>query len=205
MKIQLIDINNYMAVAYQKAFEDRQEIFVKNGSAFSEPTEAIVSPANSYAFLDGGFDAVITRVLGSNVQINAQKKVKDEYNGELLVGQACYIETGSDLVPYCILAPTMRCPTILGDRTVNPYLAARAIFLLLKQENLPFKSVTIPGLGTGVGQVPYELCAHQVRKAYDDFYVGNYKFPLTWKEAMDNHQKLYKKTNESLRDLQFKP
>lgn len=203
MKIQLIDYNREMAEAFKIAFADVLKVEVHNNSAFAIPTECIVSPANSFGFMDGGFDATITTYLGVGVQIAVQDKIRKEYNGELLVGQALYVETGNSKIPYCISAPTMRVPTFLGPKSVNAYLAARAIFIILKN-NPPFKTVTIPGLGTGVGAVPYDVCAKQMRQAYDDFYVNDApKFPMSWHEAQLEHQMLYEVSKENTKDIQF--
>lgn len=204
MKIQLIDYNREMGAAYKEAFKDVSEVEVHTNSAFAIPTECIVSPANSFGFMDGGFDATITKYLGHQVQSNVQKIIKEYYNGELLVGQAIFVATENPLVPYCISAPTMRVPMYLGQESINAYLAARAIFLLLKQP-VPFKSVTIPGLGTGVGAVPYDVCAKQVRMAYDEFFLGKTnEFPKTWYQAQFRHQMLFKKAPEETRDIQHK-
>lgn len=181
MKIQLIDYNREMGAAYKEAFKDIPDVEVHTNSAFA-----------------------ITKYLGQQVQNNVQKLIKEYYNGELLVGQALFVATENPLVPYCISAPTMRVPMYLGQDSINAYLAARAIFLLLKQP-VPFKTVTIPGLGTGVGAVPYDVCAKQVRKAYDDFYVGNgSEFPKTWHQAQFQHQMLFKKSSNETTDIQFK-
>ena len=104
----------------------------------------------------------------------------------------------------------MRVPMILHD-SANPYLAARAVFLLIQhgifsQGTLQgarvadvVKSVAFPGLGTGVGRVPFDVCARQVRAAIDDVVLGKYQFPRTWFDAQTRHQELY--TDEP-RDLQ---
>lgn len=202
MKIRLIDYNRGMVDAWKIAFAGVDDIEIHQNSAFAIPTECIVSPANSAGYMDGGFDATITNYLGPAVQANVQKRIREEYNGELLVGQAIYVSTENSLVPYCISAPTMRCPIFLGPTSVNAYLAARAIFILLKQPNLPFSSVTIPGLGTGVGKIPYENCAHQMRQAYDDFYLGKWKEPVSWWAAQVEHQKLFRFKANTYVDLQ---
>lgn len=202
MKINLIDYNREMVAAWKVAFDSVPEVEIVQNSAFAIPTECITSPANGFGFMDGGFDATITEYLGPQTQSNVQRKIQEEYDGELLVGQAFYVETGSKLIPYCISAPTMRVPMLLGEKSVNAYLAARAIFLILRRKDLPFKSVTIPGLGTGVGRVPYDICAHQMRVAYELFYLGkNIVFP-SWKFAQDQHQYLCK--SNAYKDLQFK-
>ena len=53
------------------------------------------------------------------------------HHGELLVGTAEIVESGDKGIPFLIAAPTMRVPMIQGE-TVNAYLAARAVFLLIK-------------------------------------------------------------------------
>ena len=115
----------------------------------------------------------------------------EKYNGELLVGQAELIETGNDEIPFCISAPTMRVPMLLID-SPNVYLATRAVFLLLKKESR-IQTITLSGLGTGVGKVPYNICARQMRKAYDDVFGSNIlnKFPTNWEEAQMNHNNLF--------------
>lgn len=204
MKIQLIDYNREMVVAWEKAFAGVTDITIEQNSAFVVPTEAITSPANSHCDMTGGFDLTIVNNLGQACHANAKKKVREEYNGELLVGQAMWVPTENPIVPYMISAPTMRCAQWLGPKSVNAYLAARAIFLLLKQPNLPFNTVTIPGLGTGVGKVPYDICAHQMRVAYEEFYLGKYVYPENWSDAQKHQQYLCKVQLEEMVDLQFK-
>lgn len=87
----------------------------------------------------------------------------------------------------------------MGKETVNVYLASKAVFYLLKKETR-IKTVTISGLGTGVGQVPYDVCAKQMKQAYTDSWLNQYSFPITWDEAQARHQLLY---SDTYRDLQF--
>lgn len=102
----------------------------------------------------------------------------------------------------------MRVPMKLPHDSVNVYLAMRAILLKLKEVNPPSKrdselefTVTISGLGTGIGQLPYNICARQMRLAYNDFWVGKNYFPETWNEAQDKHQII--SINEIKGDLQY--
>ena len=123
--------------------------------------------------------------LGWQVQQKLQKQIREKYNGELLVGQAELIETGNEEIPFCISAPTMRVPMIL-ENSPNVYLATRAVLLLAKNEPR-IKTITMSGMGTGVGKVPYNICAKQMKQAYDDVILGKYKFPETWEEASKNN------------------
>lgn len=198
MKIQLIDRNKEMCNQWNLHFKDCKDVITHCGDFFSLKTDCVVSPANSFGYMDGGLDMVISRKLGWQVQEKLQKQIQEKYFGELLVGQAELVETDFAEIPFCISAPTMRVPLILKD-TVNVYLASKAIFYLLKKESR-IKTVTISGLGTGVGQVPYDVCAKQMKQAYTDIWLNEYAFPNTWHEAQTRHQLLY---SNDYRDLQY--
>jgi O-acetyl-ADP-ribose deacetylase (regulator of RNase III) len=63
----------------------------------------------------------------------------------------------------------MRTPTILGPETDHPYRAARAVLELAGSERgVLLDRVAFPGLGTGVGRVPPEVCARQMRRALQE-------------------------------------
>ena len=192
LKIQLVDSNKEMCDAWNLAFKDCSNITIFNGDFFALPTDCVVSPANSFGFMNGGLDLAISDTLGWDVQGKLQQIIKEKYFGELLVGQAELIETSNKNIPYCISAPTMRVPLTLSN-SVNVYLAAKAIFQLL-QSNPQIKTVTISGLGTGVGMVPFDICANQMKKAYDDIWLGLIEFPNTLYQAKQEHCKLFSHT-----------
>lgn len=198
MKIQLIDSSLQMCTAWKSQFRGCDDVTIFQGDFFEKSTDCIISPANSFGFMNGGLDLLISEIMGWQVQEQLQKRIKEEHNGELLVGQAVLIETNFISIPFLISAPTMRVPMILKD-SVNVYLASRAIFLLLKQNHHRISIVTFSGLATGIGQVPYDICAKQMKQAYDDVWLEKFVFPDTWSEAQKNHQLLYSKT---YRDLQ---
>jgi hypothetical protein len=114
-----------------------------------------------------------------------QKKIQEEFDGELLVGQALTVPTDFADFPTLISAPTMRVPLNLTG-TPNVYLAAKAIFLTVKK--MPDETTClIPGLGTGCGSVFFSQCAQRMRMAYEDFYLGDYRFPKKLFEANLKH------------------
>lgn len=113
------------------------------------PVDALVSPANSFGFMDGGLDAQYTRHFGKHLQENLQTVIKEQYDGQLLVGQAITIPTSeekysffrfahekirrgaryskkSDAALFMICAPTMIIPQDIAN-TINVYLATRAV------------------------------------------------------------------------------
>jgi O-acetyl-ADP-ribose deacetylase (regulator of RNase III) len=198
MKIQLIDTNTEMCAAWERHFKDCN-ITILCEDIFSSNTDCVVSPGNSFGFMDGGIDVVLEQIL--NVQSKLQMQINENYNGELLVGQAILVETENIAIPFLIAAPTMRVPMILGD-SPNVYLASRALFILLKQNEDRFNSVSIPGFGTGVGKMSCDIAARQMKKAFDDIWLNKYVFPMSWYDAQIQHQLLY---SNNWRDLQEKP
>lgn len=205
MKIILVDRNIEMCNQWNLQFKDCKDVEVYCDDFFSIQSDCMVSPNNSFGFMDGGLDDKIRKFYEKN-DIDIEKTVQGEikeHNGELLVGQAIYFSFNSKKFPDLIVAPTMRVPMILGKESINIYLAMRAILLELKELSNPnhsrVKSIKVSGLGTGVGQVPYDICAKQMKQAYDDVWLNKYEFPTDWSEAQIKHQLLY---SDDYRDLQ---
>jgi O-acetyl-ADP-ribose deacetylase (regulator of RNase III) len=169
-KFILADRHPALVEAWQNEFRNHPNFEFYAGDVFDKKAEVIVSPANSFGIMDGGIDLVYSQKMGWDLSKRLQEKIRDEYDGELLVGQAAVLETNYPQFPYMISAPTMRIPMFLRG-TPNVYLAAKAIFLAMKKFDDGLTCL-IPGLGTGCGAVPYELCAQKMRLAYEDFYIG---------------------------------
>jgi O-acetyl-ADP-ribose deacetylase (regulator of RNase III) len=177
-----------LADAWERFCGEFGFVEVSRESILEADADAVVSPANSFGFMDGGIDAIYRDHFGPAIQDNVRKAILEQHHGELLVGDALMVETGDERIPRLICAPTMRVPMRLGE-TVNPYLAARAVFLLAEREGV--KRVAMPGLGTGVGRVSGNVCAHQVAQAIRDVLLGEYRLPRSWAEASERHQLLY--------------
>ncbi len=199
MQIILADLNSNLVDVWKADFKHVDGVSVHQGSIFGVDCDALVSPANSYGYMDGGIDLEISRFFGWHVQQRLQERIKTVHHGELLVGQADIVPTDHANIPYLIAAPTMRVPMTLGRKTVNPYLAMRAILLLVKfgmlENGQPVqevvKTVAVPGLGTGVGQVPPEVCSHQMLEAVSDVLFDMYQYPTSWLSAATRHESLY--------------
>lgn len=200
LKLNLIDINPKMLQAWDRYFHDMEDVQIVGGDFFSKPADAVVSPANSFGFMDGGLDMHISMKLGWNVQKRLQTQIHDDYHGELLVGQAAVVITDSEQFPYVISAPTMRVPMILGRETVNPYLAAKAA-LIKAVEHPDIHTLTFSGLGTSVGRVPFDVAAGQMYEAYCEVVLGEFKFPDTWHSAQKKHQSMYSKEFHDLQQI----
>jgi len=175
MKIYLRDRNPAMAKAWEYYFQVVDDVHVSCGDIFAPgdhmKVDAIVSPANSFGFMDGGIDFVYSSVLGWGMSEDLRRKINVMYDGELLVGQATSIDIRDSnpetKIPYLISAPTMRVPMKVAH-TVNAFLAFKAA-LKVAQEHPDINSFVCPGLGTAVGEMPYKRCAAQMFEAYSMF------------------------------------
>ena len=176
--------------AWSEQFAGTVDVIVTDCSILDVDCDAVVSPANSFGFMDGGIDAIYSQHFGWDLQLKLRRKILDNHHGELLVGSAEIVETGDGRHPYLVAAPTMRVPMRLGKETINPYLATRAALLLAKRVGA-IRAIAFPGMGTGVGRVPAEICARQMRTAYDEVILGSFRLPQSWAEATERHQLLY--------------
>jgi len=210
VKIHLAAVENDLAEAWERHCGDLPGVHVHRGSILDLNVDAVVSPANSFGFMDGGIDHLYSERFGWGVEKRLQALIRTRHHGELLVGAAEIVETQQMPIMYVIAAPTMRVPMRLAE-TVNPYLAARAALLLIKHGTIPegtctgeavssvVTSVAFPGLATGIGTVGPNTCAHQMRVAIEEVVLGKRPFPRTWAEAQQEHQLLY---TDRVRDLQ---
>jgi O-acetyl-ADP-ribose deacetylase (regulator of RNase III) len=210
MNIVLSAVESDLADAWERHCGGLPHVTIHRGSILELSVDAVVSPANSFGFMDGGIDHLYSSHFGWHVQDRLQELIRQRHHGELLVGAAEIVETDSLRIPYVIAAPTMRVPMILKE-TVNPYLATRAVLLLIQRGTIvsgpltgepisaAIQSVAFPGLGTGIGRVDPNTCARQVRSAIDEVVFGCTVFPNTWSEAQCRHQKLY---TDWTRDIQ---
>lgn len=164
-KLILRDKNPQLVEAWKRAFSDVPEVEVGCGHIFDVPAYAIVSPANSFGFMDGGIDAVYSARFGWGLSETLQKIIFEEHYGELPVGEATSLDIEPEDPNYTVLicAPTMRVPMDIRG-TVNAYLAMRAV--LIESLTGCFESVLCPGLGTAVGKLEPEIAAYQMREAY---------------------------------------
>lgn len=113
--------------------------------------ESIVNPANSLMIMGGGVAGAIKRVAGDEVEREAQRYAP------VPVGSAIVTSAGKlSNIRYIIHAPTMEKPAM--KTTVEKVrMAVRAA--LSKARELGISEVAFPGMGTGVGGLPYSTAA----------------------------------------------
>jgi O-acetyl-ADP-ribose deacetylase (regulator of RNase III) len=202
IEIHLRDIGRSLVDAWSREFAGIPSVTISCGDIFSTKAEnigpqdpiditadAIVSPANSFGFMDGGIDAVYTYQFGDGLQQRLQAVIAEAYGGELPVGSAVIVPTYHAAIPWCISAPTMRVPRDVAD-TVNAYLAFRAALRAVLEHNAGgrprIERVLCPGLGTAVGRMPVGRCARQMRAAWDRVLGDNPAMPRSLRAAADD-------------------
>lgn len=150
---------------------------------FEFEADAIVSPANSYGFMDGGLDWYISKHCGWDVQESLQNLIKNRDLRELLVGEALIVPCFQGKFGFVISAPTMRVPKRITD-IHDVFLAARAATRKAMLHHC--ESVVFPGMGTGVGGVNPQIAIRMIKKGIDEA-LNPPAFPETWQDAQTKH------------------
>ena len=100
LHLHLRDLSHTLVTAWREAFREVPEVEISHGDIFSTRpgivrpgdgidvrADAVVSPANSFGFMDGGIDAVLTHQLGPQVQHDLRARLRADWGGELPVGR----------------------------------------------------------------------------------------------------------------------
>jgi O-acetyl-ADP-ribose deacetylase len=111
--------------------------------------DAIVNPANSYGYMGGGIAGAIKEAGGQEVELEAISQAP------IPIGTAV-ITSGGSLGIKIIHSPTMEQPAASTDlETIKE--ATKAALDCADENNI--KQLAIPGMGTGIGQVPKDKAA----------------------------------------------
>lgn len=184
MNILLCYQDGPLGDAWLHAFRDLPGVRVVCDDICQLSADAIVSPANSFGFMDGGLDRLLSERFGWDLEKRVRHSIQERPMKELLVGEALVMPTEDSSVPWLICAPTMRVPMRIRT-SVNAYLAMKALLLAAKAhtETPAIETVAIPGLGTGIGELAPEIAALQMAQAYREVVLNNVTTPDTFVEA----------------------
>lgn len=166
LKIYLLDRNPEMYAAWNKHFYGRNNVSIVC-SDFVEfmrryKVDCVVSPANSYGIMDGGYDEAISAWFGGDLQERVQQYIIDNLYGEQPVGSSIIIDTNLEGVKL-IHTPTMRTPSIIKDESLVYHCTRSCLITAL---NGGVNSVVVPAFGAATGCVPYDTVAHMMWRAY---------------------------------------
>jgi O-acetyl-ADP-ribose deacetylase (regulator of RNase III) len=188
IEIHLCALDSTMARAWSSHFGSQPNVWIHEGDILAKKADAILSPANSFGFMDGGIDLAYSHFFGWDLQDRLQETLRREHAGELPVGSAVVVPTHHGNIPFLISAPTMRVPDNIAD-TVNVYLAFRAALLAVKASN-GIQSLLSPALGTGVGSMPIERAARQMYAAYVEVVLGEAQWRSSARGVLQHHARL---------------
>lgn len=95
MHIYLIDKNINTINAWSQYFSENPDFTVFHGSfdyfMQTHKVDCIVSPANSYGLMDGGYDLAITEWFGPGLMSQVQSYILEHFRGEQPIGSSILI------------------------------------------------------------------------------------------------------------------
>lgn len=171
----LVDTNANLCREFERAFAGLDGVEIINGRFQDvEQWDCVITPANSYGLMDGGFDLRLSEFFGPKLQQSVQAGIFVYHARMQAVGTSLIVETGKHEHPFIAHTPTMRYPMNI-EGTINVFLAMKAALQVILNHNdngggehsQYIKRVLCPGLGTATGGVPFDVAANQMRTAYD--------------------------------------
>lgn len=178
MKIYIIDRSAEKLRPIRRYFENEASVTVVHSDFESfmktNHVECIVSPANSFGMMDGGYDLAITNWFGDQLQKRVQKYLIENLYGEQPVGTSIYIDAGRDNQSL-IHTPSMRTPQAIKDPLIV-YQCMRSTLMCALQHGV--KSILIPLFGGATGMLDKEVIAEMMWLAY--LQINNPPREITW-------------------------
>jgi O-acetyl-ADP-ribose deacetylase (regulator of RNase III) len=169
--------------------------------------DCVVSPANSFAIFDGGFDGAINQYFNEIKQftVEMQTQLLDKRGGYVQPGTCVLLATKVDKCKYVALCPTMVIPSVIVDYSIIYHCFWNLLITIHnhnKTSDDKIKNVLLTGLGTGIGNVcKMANCrlldlAIENYLSYLEFIKSNKmnatgRYILDWTHANDTYKKLY--------------
>jgi len=161
-------------------------IEIEKADITEEEVDAIVNPANSYGYMGGGVAGAIKQKGGNEIELAAIE------HAPIPIGHAIITTSGNLRCKHIIHSPTMEQPAALTtiDNIKEATLAALKV-----ADEAELKVIAIPGMGTGVGQVPKDKAAKAILEIIVNFEPKSIKEILlidTDKEMVEAFEKAWK-------------
>ncbi|RKU03360.1 hypothetical protein C7H84_09475 [Burkholderia sp. Nafp2/4-1b] len=166
MTVTLCAVDAALYPAFVDAFANETDVTVVYDDILNLSGDAIVSPANSFGWMDGGIDLLYRNRFGVAIERRAIEAAANHDGCAIPVGSATTVATDDTFIPWLILAPTMRYPQPV-PASDHAYLAFRAA--LTEACARQFEHVLSPGMCTGVGRMHPVQAAAQMARAYREF------------------------------------
>lgn len=145
----------------------------------------IVSPANSFGLMDGGFDGAIRRYFMEDYDFDVipivQQHLKEKFWGEQPVGTSTLVKLPV-IGSYILHTPTMIRPSIITDPRVVYHCMRSCILEAMRTE---CTHILVPAFGGCCGKVDKKLIAEYMIAAIYTFEYSPQ--PATWHEVYHHH------------------
>lgn len=105
IEIHLCTLDSTMARAWSSQFGSQPNVWIHEGDILANKADAILSPANSFGFMDGGIDLAYSNFFGWDLQDRLQETLRREHAGELPVGGAVVTPTPHASIPFSYQCP----------------------------------------------------------------------------------------------------
>ena len=168
MKIYLLDINEQIVDALKKEFKTYSGVqIIKDDFAHfmdaHKDIECIVSPANAFGYMDGGYDKAITDYFGKELEQEVQRFINKHLFGEQPVATSLMVDI-PDTNKKLIHTPSMRLPSPIKEPLVIYQCMRTTLMVAIKAK---MSSIVIPSLGGATGKVEPKVIAKYMRLGYE--------------------------------------
>lgn len=193
-KIILCDCRKSICDAWESKFKEYPNVSICNkyfneciseleNNNINNSDIAIVSPANSYGLMDGGYDNAIINYFGRKLLLDVQNKIMEMYCGEQPICSSLPV----NIIGYdnyvLIHTPTMRKPEIIRDYTIVYHCTRAAIMCAINQM---CEIIVLPAFGGLCGQVPSNTVAFYMERAIAQLMNSPEDIP-TWGYVCEEH------------------
>lgn len=183
LEVAIVDINENLIALAKRDVPEMPSITWSAGDALAGIADAVVTPGNSFGFMDGGMDAAVVARFGAAVENMVRERIATYAFGEVLVGQAFMIPTGDQKIQNLIFAPTVRAPKPI-THPADVLLATRAAVKIAVDAG--FKRVVMPCMGAGSGRLtPNASFAAMIGGIQSARFPQ--VLPANWQEAQVRH------------------
>ena len=168
LKIYIVDYDLFTCKELERQFNgiDNVEIVHAKIESFylkhKNEVDCLVSPANAFGYMTGGYDAALSDILGWDFQYKVRDYIKRNFYGEQGVGTSFIIDTDFPNLRL-IHTPTMQYPSIIHDDMIVYYCMRSTLICALKND---VNCIVIPVFGGACGQVDPEISSKRMKDAY---------------------------------------
>ena len=168
LKICIVDNNHDFAHALENAFINVPNVDVAERSIedfyeeHKDEIDCLVSPANAFGHMTGGYDAGLSDILGWDFQLEVQDYIRKYYYGEQPIGSSFIIDTPIKGVRL-IHTPTMRYPSVIKDPEVVYHCMRSTLICALEND---VHCIVIPVFGGKCGKIAPQTAAKWMKEAY---------------------------------------